>query len=413
MATRLRRVQYHLVVHDPDSNGGPGRELFELTGEALNLVWQSVLNLPGNAAFTLMRNSRKLGRLEYMRHYLKIWREDDRGTVNVGCYKIVQADHGPRDSIIFCWDYLALYQRVIVEYYLNTAKKRYAAKYIGDVIADAGSTMGSKDLFELAKSKTKSPVEFITKGTVQRPTKEDGSTPIKTGTTFGIANLQDTLKVFYDLAEMSMANTTKTVAFEVAPDDRTDQSNPAQKFNLWKNRTQNVNDYAFTFPGTLADWGYTESWGSVLNKMYTLLRDGNSVKLKPYSVETDPTDATGRNNIRLLEGTGQVSTLVGITQDTDDLSGQKLAIKRQARQARRVQRTLVVYPREGYITPYYTPNGGSWRLGDDFYVNLRGTGVDPTSDQMAKWLKCHSMAAAWSAEAGESLQLFLRQSEAQ
>ena len=108
MATRLRDVQYHIVVHDSNANGGPGNELFELTGEALNLVWQNVLNLPGNAAFTLLRSSRFLPRLEYMDHHVKIWREDSRGTFNVFAGKIVQPDHGPRDTVVFCWDYLAL-----------------------------------------------------------------------------------------------------------------------------------------------------------------------------------------------------------------------------------------------------------------------------------------------------------------
>lgn len=407
MATRLRQVQYHVVVHDGSATGGPGSELFELTGECLNLVWQNVLNLPGNAAFTLLRSSRKLASLEYMDHHIKVWREDRNGIINVFSGKIVQPDHGAHDTVVYCWDYLALYQRVVVEYYLNADKKRYAAKKIGLVMCDADATAYAYDLFGLAKGKTGSPVEFITKGTTQMPRNQAGTLDMKTGKSFGIGNLQNTLKVWFDLAEMAMANTTNTVVFEVAPDDRTDQTNPAQKFNLYRNRQTDRTDYAFTYPGTLADFSYTEGYGQVVNKFYTLIRDSNrAMGVIQYAVEATASLPIGRDNVRLLEGSGAISTLVGITNDTDDVAGQKEAAKRAARQARRVPRFLIAYPRQGYLTPY-----DGWQLGDNFRCTIIDAGPEASTDQLDKYLKAHSIAAAWSAEGGESLQLFLREQE--
>ena len=112
--------QYHVVIRDQKSgNGGPNKELREITHEVKNLVWQRTLNLPGNAAFTLMRDSPILEDLDYLNQHVEIYREDVNGTEKVFRGKIVQPDYGPADVVILCWDYLAFFQRVRVDYYLN------------------------------------------------------------------------------------------------------------------------------------------------------------------------------------------------------------------------------------------------------------------------------------------------------
>lgn len=383
---RMRDVQMHVIVLDQDSDGSPRNELFELTSECLNLVWQKSANLAANCAFTLMRNSRKLPKLDPMRHHIRVIREDDNGATRVFTGKITQPDWGARDVVILCWDYLSFLAKNRIDYYLNDNKKKYSSKDITFVI---------ESLIDAVINKTDGQLDFVTKGTIQTLLGLDGVTHAKTNNSFAIANLQDTLTVLFDLAEMAMTNTPNTVVYEI-----TDTS--PHQFNLWKDRGVDRTKYTFTYPGNIMEYGYVETLGTVVNDFATLVKNSDKTTgLSQVTIELPGTgQPAGIGNLRRLQGAGTIGTLIGFDDDTDTKGQQRMAAERLARRARRIPRYLTIYPRQGYFAPFVGTG-----LMDAFQVHIQR--ADGT-DNFNKYMRLHSVAAAWSAEAGESLQLFLR-----
>ena len=109
--TALHDIQYSAIIFAADANGGPGAPKMELTPDMLNVTWQASLNFPGQAAFTLTRFNPKLAAFLYMQDHIKIYRQ--RGSV-VTCVfsgKIIKPSKGPRDSIVYCWDYISFLDR--------------------------------------------------------------------------------------------------------------------------------------------------------------------------------------------------------------------------------------------------------------------------------------------------------------
>jgi hypothetical protein len=385
----MRDIQYHVIVLDQDTNGGPRQELFELTPECLNLVWQRSLNLAGNAAFTLMRNSRKLQKIDFGRHHLRVIRQDKKGDEIVFAGKIMRPDWGGRDCVVLAWDYLALFAKTRVDYYLNINKKKWANKTIGNVMTD---------LFDNAIGINRSPVGFVAKGATQDPLNVGGTGPVKTNKSFAVANLQPTLTVLFDLAEMAMTNTGNTVVFEV-----TDAL--PHTYNIWKDRGVKRTNYAFTYPGNLSDWGFVEDLGAVVNDFATLVRNSKKPTGKSQlTIVSDDANPSGIPALRRLQGSAEIGTLVGFSSGTPDKDQQHQAAQRLARRARRIPQYLTLYPRQGYLSPFE-----GWDLGDTFQTNIQKTQDEITSDQINGDYRVHSVAAAWSAEAGESMQLFCRQ----
>ncbi len=381
----LHDPQYHIVVRDQKSgNGGPGAERFELTSEVKNLVWQRTLNLPGNAAFTLMRDSPKLAQLDYMNQHVEIYREDANGVEKVFRGKIVQPDYGPVDVVVLCWDYLAFFQRVRVDYYLNSKRKRYSRKRIGKIV---------RNLFKRSIDDD-SVVAFVKKGKIQNPKGDDDSTFIKTGNHFGIGGLQDLLTVFYDLAEMSMSNTDNTVVLEV------DEKN---KFNFYRDRRADKDTIALSYPGTIREFGYMEGWGNTVNDMATLVRNDKKPTSKSQKTVTLSSGRAGINNMRRLQSATQLGTKLGISKGTKNKGKKVLALRRIAKAARRVDRLVTLSPHQGVFTKFPT----TFELGHNIYVH-----VEKDNDGvLGQYMKFLSVVGGWSADLGETIQMGFREKE--
>ncbi|RLB44768.1 MAG: hypothetical protein DRH30_00500 [Deltaproteobacteria bacterium] len=381
----LHDPQYHFVLRDQKSgNGGPNQELREITHEVKNAVWQRTLNLPGNAAFTLMRDSPVLAQLDYMQQHIEIYREDANGVEKVFRGKIVQPDYGPVDVVVLCWDYLAFFQRVRVDYYLNNKRKRYSRKKIGFIV---------DDLFKRSIDDS-SIVAFVKKGKIQNPKGDDDDTFIKTGNHFGIGGLQDLLTVFYDLAEMSMSNTDNTVVLEV------DESN---KFNFYRDRRADKDTIALTFPGTIREYGYMEGWGNTVNDLATLVRNDKKPTSKQQKTVKLQSGRAGIDNMRKLQSATQLGTFLGISKGTKNKGKKVLALHRLAKAARRVDRLVTMSPHQGVFTQF----PGTFELGHNLYIHIK----KDDGGQMAQYMKLLSVVCGWSADLGETVQMGFREKE--
>lgn len=197
----LREVQYHIVIYSPDANGGPGLPKMELDADALNLVWQQGLNFPGQMAFSLTRWNPKIADLAWMIDHVKVFRETPAGTRCVFAGKIIKPSYTGRDLVVTCWDYISFLQRSRTGF-----RVLYPTKTIGtEIVAPE---------WALAKIADASPFAFVETGTIEDPLALDGTTPIRTNTEFGVVDF-DRLFLFYSMAELSMANTSNTVVFEI------------------------------------------------------------------------------------------------------------------------------------------------------------------------------------------------------
>lgn len=377
--------QYHFVLRSQKSgNGGPNQELREITHEVKNAVWQRTLNLPGNAAFTLMRDSPVLAQLDYMNQHIEIYREDLNGVEKVFRGKIVQPDYGPVDVVVLCWDYLAFFQRVRVDYYLNNKRKRYSRKRIGFIV---------RDLFKRSIDND-SVVAFVKKGKIQDPKGDDDSTFIKTGNHFGIGGLQTLLTVFYDMAEMAMSNTDNTVVLEV------DENN---KFNFYRDRRADKDTIALSFPGTIREFGYMEGWGNTVNDMATLVRNDDKPTSKKQITVTLPSGRAGIDTMRRLQSATQLGTFLGISKGTKNKGKKVLALRRIAKASRRVDRLVTMSPHIGVFTRFPS----TFDLGHNLYVHVQ----KDDGGQLGQYMKFLSVVGGWSAELGETIQMGFREKE--
>lgn len=376
--------QYHVVVREQLSGGAPGNEVFEITHEIKNLVWQRTLNLPGNAAFTLMRNSRVLAEFDWLKHHIEIYRQDQNSTEKVFRGLLVQPDYGPVDTVVLCWDYLAFLQRVRVDYYLNNARKRYSRKKLGFIV---------DDLWDRSID-TNSIIGWVDVGTIQNPRGDDDTTAIKTGNHFGIGGLQDLLTVYYDLAEMGMSNTDNTVVFEI------DENN---KFNFWRDVRADKDTISLTYPGTVFDYGYMEGWGNTVNDLATLVRNDNKPTSKKQITVQLSSGRGGISDVRKLQSAAQLGTFLGISKGTKNKGKKVLALRRMAKTQRRVDRLITVTPHQGIFTRFPT----TFQLGHNLNVHLQKND-EAALDGYVKFL---SVVGSWSAEGGEKIQMGFREKD--
>lgn len=372
---RLRDIQMHAVVYSPDGNGGPGSPKLELDGSMLNCVWQANQNLPGFAAFSMARYDPKLSSINWMQDHVKIVREDARTTKTVFSGKLVKPEQAGTDVIVRCWDYLAFLQRSRTGY-----RTDYSNKKIGTEII--------KPEWDLAQSVSNSLFAFVADGTFEDPLALDAVTPIKTNADFGVV-LFNRLFTFFTLCEMAMANTANNVVFEITRES-------PHTFNLWKNKTTQNTKYAFTFPGNLVAYDYLPGYDEYRNDIATVLADtdGDGVE---YSVQSSDVTTTP---YRRLQDAVAVRTLLGSTGATEADQG-KAALERLLKEGTRIPGLVALQPRQGEITPF-----DGWDLGDTFRTTLQKP--DRSGDDYDGYLRAVSIGAAWSPEAGELLNLYLR-----
>lgn len=376
MPYRTHDIQYHAVIFSANTDGGPGVAKMELDADMLNVTWQASLNYPGQAAFTLSRFNPKLANLLYMQDHIKIYRETGAGTKVVFAGKIIKPSKGPRDSIIYCWDYISFLQRSRTGY-----KTLYPNKRIGtDIIASEWQTARLVDT---------SPFAFVASGTIEDPVGVDGVTAIMVNSQFGVIDF-DRLFTFHALAEMAMANTSNTVVFEITRDE-------PHTFNFWKNRSTQRETWALTYPGNLIDYSLDTGHDEIVNDIATPITDATTGQQVEYSLA----DSVSIAAFRRLQSAVTIKTLYGMTTGTTETDQQKAALARIITQAIQVPKLLTAFPRQGEIQPF-----SGWDLGDSFRVTLQNP--DRVGDELDTYLKCVGMSVAYTPEAGELIQLYLR-----
>lgn len=373
---RLRDVQYHAILFAPDGNGGPGMPKYELDADMLNVTWSQGLNFPGQAAFTLSRFNPKLTGFAFMQDHIKIYREDARGTKVVFAGKIVKPSESAKDAIIYCWDYAAFLQRSRTGF-----RVLYPEKTIKEIV-DAE--------WAAAKAIGTSLFSFVATGTTETPLGLDNVTPIKTNNQFGVIDF-DRLYLFNAMAEISMANTSNTVVFEITRD-------APHTFNFWKNRSTQRTNYHFSFPGNLIDYDKDDGTDQQINDLATVILDPQTGSQVEYALADLASIASG---VRRLQGATTIKTLFGITTGTTESDQQKAALARLLTISAGIPRLVTAFPRQNEFSPF-----DGWELGDSFRTTLMK--ADRSGDNLDAYLKATGIAAAWTPDAGELMQVFLR-----
>lgn len=372
----LRAIEYHAVIFAAAANGGPGLRKLELDPDMLNVVWQQALNFPGQMALSMTRFNRKLASILPMQDHIKLYRSDSRATNKiVFAGKVAKPAESAKDTIISCWDYNAFLQRSRTGF-----RVLYPEKLIGTEVVSPE--------WILAKTVDKSPFEFVTTGTIQNPLALDGVTAIKTNNQFGVIDF-DRLFLFFALAELSMANTSNTVVFEITREE-------PHTFNFWKNRSTARTNHHFVYPGNLIDYDEESGHDQITNDIATVILDPTTGAQVEYSL----TDTASKDLYRRLQSAVAIKTLYGLASGTTETDQQKAALARLLTQGAGIPSLWTLFPRQGEVTPF---NG--WDLGDTFRVHKKapdGTvGLDAHK-------RITGIAGAWTPDAGELLQLFGR-----
>lgn len=375
MATRIHDIQMHAIVYEAASDGGPGSPKFELTPDMLNVVWSQALNYPGQAAFSMTRFNPKLADFEYMKDHIKLFREDSRGIETVFAGKLVKPQEGTRDSIISCWDYVAFLQRSRTGF-----RTLYPDTQIDAVVSAE---------WGLAKAADKSLFEFVTTGTIEAPLALDAVTPIKTNSQFGVVDF-DRLYLFFALAELSMANTSNTVVFEITRE-------APHTFNFWKNRSAQKTAYSFVYPGNLIDYDLADGHDQIVNDIATVILDTTTGAQTEYSL----VDTASKDEYRRLQAATSIKTLYGLNSGSTETDQQKAALARLITLSAVPPSLYTIFPRQGEVSPF-----DGWDLGDT--MRLVAQNADRTGDATDGYRKVTGISGAWTPEAGELLQLFLR-----
>lgn len=377
MATRIHDVQMHAIIYTADVNGGPGDARIELTPEMLNVAWQQALNFPGQAAFTLTRFAPKLGQLNYMVDHIKLFREDSKGVKTVFAGKVVKQQGAARDAIIICWDYISFLQRSRTGFRTLYPEKLIGTEIVAPELALAQVADGPFN------------PGWLVAGTIENPLALDGITPIKTNNQFGVIDF-DRLYLFFALAELSMANTSNTVVFEIT------RSQP-HTFNFWKNRSTQRTSYNFTYPGNLIDYDLQDGHDQIVNDLATVILDPTTGAQVEYTLS----DAASILAFRRLQSATSIKTLYGLNSGATETDQQKAALARLITLGATPPSLYTVFPRQGEVTPF-----DGWELGDSMRLTLQKP--DRTGDETDGYRKVSGVAAAWTPEAGELVQLFLR-----
>jgi len=376
MPYRTHDIQYHAVIFSANTDGGPGNPKMELDADMLNVTWQASLNFPGQAAFTLSRFNPKLAQLLYMQDHIKIYRETAGTTTCVFAGKVVKPSKGPRDSVVYCWDYISFLQRSRTGY-----KTLYPNKRIGSEIVKAE--------WAIARDVAGSPFAFVSNGTFEDPLALDGTTPITVNSSFGVIDF-DRLFTFHALAEMAMANTANTVVFEIT-------RNTPHTFNFWKNRSTIRESWHLTYPGNVIDYALDPGHDEIVNDIATLVADAGTGQQVEYTLS----DQGSIDVYRRLQSAVTIKTLYGISTGTTETDQQKAALARIITQAVQVPKLLTAFPRQGEVQPFV-----GWDLGDSFRVTLQNP--DRVGDELDTYLKCVGLSVAYTPEAGELVQMYMR-----
>ncbi len=330
-------VEYCVELFDSGATWGPNTKLAEVW-DARNLGWSRYDRLAGRAFFTVGQDSPYLALLDKLKTHARITRVATSGNTEVFNGLIVDPDSTGDDVVVSAIDYLGL---------LGVSRCGYKTMYPKALI---GGGIVSPE-WTLAKNATGSRVGFIATGTIEDPVGTDGTTKIRTNTTFGLMD-QTRLRLFYDLSEMARANTVNHVTYEVT-------RSGTFTFNFWKNRGS-ASAIPLVLNGTVSDYQRLQGWGAYRNDLATLGTTTGGGSTEIISKDTAAIASRG-----LWQDAGSIPTIMGIVGKTTEADQQKAATDRMLQRAKQQNDALALVLVPGAIEPF-----AGWDICDTMWVEI-------------------------------------------
>jgi hypothetical protein len=361
-------VEYVLELYSSDASWGPSTKLAEVW-DARNLGWARYDRLAAKAFATLAQTSPHLSLITKLQTHVKITRVAPSGNTEVFNGLLVDYDSTGDDVVLDVADYTSLLGTSRCNY-----KKMYPTKKLGSQIVSPEWT--------LAKNATGSRLGFVTSGTIEDPVGTDGTTPIKTNATFGVAD-QMRLAFFYDLSEMGRANTAYHVTFEIS------RTSPFT-FTFLKNKGT-ARDIPLVLNGTVSDYRFLPGWRAYKNDVATL---GGSTG--GGSVEIVSTSSSAITSLGRWQDAQTIRTVMGIVGKTAEIDQQKAATERILKRSMEGAPMIAVTLVTGAIEPF-----SGWDVCDTMPVEVVN-GIDNLTGAM----RVLGVRAIYD-EAGEQINLIM------
>jgi len=340
-------VEYCLEIFDSGATWGPGTKLAECW-DARNLGWSRYDRLSGKGFATLAQDASAIALLQGLKTHVRITRVAAANT-EVFNGLLVDFDSTGDDVVLDLMDYTGLLGGSRCGY-----KTMYPTKKLGTEIVSPEWT--------LAKSATGSRLGFVETGTIEDPVGTNGTTVIKTNSTFGVTD-QMRLQLLWDISEIGRANTTNHVTFEVT---RTGTF----AFNFWRNMGS-ARDIPLVLGGTVSDYRYLPGWRRFKNDIATI---GTTVG--GGATEIVKKDAASITALGLWQDVGMIKTVLGIDGNLAEADQQVAATGRMLVKMMQTQAAIAVRLETGTIEPFV-----GWDINDTMPVEIVN-GIDSLTGYM-------------------------------
>lgn len=347
----------------PDTRAG-------IIHEAASVGWAWYSRFPGSAFFTLKRTSPHNELLDPGLTHIRIYYTNEAtgyGPILVFSGRLGNADESGSDVVWQAFSYLA-------ELALSRTGYRvmYEREKISTIVTkewQRDSTTKPKFADYGARKQVKGLLRHVTTGTIQSPLNVGGVNEVTTEPQFGVISVPRLL-LFFDLTEISRANTDNNVTYEITREH-------APEFNFWKDRGSQKPAKRLMFPGNIQDYRFVRDVLNVRNDLATIgTKDGKA----KYLTDSKAGGAHGYNLFGLRQDTFAIKTLSGykgLGTDAGQFSAQKMITERAVREAARSIRSLEVDLAD-FRGPYGFDPFDGWDIEDQVYAELTDRAGSPT-----------------------------------
>ncbi len=340
----MRGPSPRLVIEYFENNPstfGPGT-LKGTIHDALSVGWSWYSRFPANCFFTLRQGSPHASRLDPLKTHLRIWYVNDAtgyvATVFTG--RLTEPDSSTEDIIWTGWNYLSE---------LSLSRTAYRTLYPEKLL---GSEIVAPE-WTAAKTATYSLLGHVTTGTIEDPLGQDGSTPIKTDTRFGVIDVPRLL-LFFDLSEIGRANTLNNVVHGITRE-------PPFTFSFLKNAGVSRPQRALLFPGSIKDYRFVPGYGRLRNDLATIGTTAGG-----GAVEIIRTDETSAQEYGRRQDVFTIKTLAGVSGAPTEQDAQQAITARAVKEATQLSRNISLDVRNDLFQPF-----DGWDLEDIVPVQIK------------------------------------------
>jgi hypothetical protein len=299
--------------------------------DAASVGWAWYSRFPGAAFWTLKRDSRHNALLEPGLSHIRIWYSNEAtgyGPELVFSGRLGDSDEGGDDVVWQAFGYLAE---------LSLSRTGYRVMYERDLISSIVDKEWRRDdasgKFHNygAKKQVKSLLAHVGTGAIQDPHNVNGGL-MRTEPQFGVISVPRLL-LFYDLSEISRANTTNNVTYEITREH-------APEFNFWADRGSPRTGKLLTYPGNVQDFRYSRGLLNIRNDLATIgTKDGKAKFIQSERAG----GAYGYDAFGRRQDTFSIKTLSGFRHlgtDAEQFSAQRMITERAVKEGTRPMRSL-------------------------------------------------------------------------